>query len=96
MNSIEKEQLRVEIQHIFASGANEMRIFEMIKSFLQSRPTITVSDKLTMRDEFAKSAMQGIVSTLTGLTDNAKTIYNDMIARDAYAAADAMLKEREL
>jgi hypothetical protein len=97
MTFIEQEQLRGEIKHIFESGANEMRIFEMIKSFLQSRPTITVSDKLTMRDEFAKSVMQGIVSTLTStLTGNAKTIYNDMLARDAYAAADAMLKEREL
>ena len=34
MNQVEGEQLRMEIQHIFDSGANEIRIFEMIKSFL--------------------------------------------------------------
>ena len=37
MNEIEKEQLRVEIQHIFDSGANEIRIFEMVESFIESR-----------------------------------------------------------
>lgn len=37
MNDIEKEQLKMEIQHIFDSGANEIRIFEMVKSFIESR-----------------------------------------------------------
>ena len=37
MNEVEKEQLRMEIQHIFDSGANEIRIFEMVKSFIESR-----------------------------------------------------------
>tara|TARA_R110000822_G_scaffold216485_2_gene351164 strand:+ start:350 stop:601 length:252 start_codon:yes stop_codon:yes gene_type:complete len=37
MNDIEKEQLKIEIQHIFDSGANEIRIFEMAKSFIESR-----------------------------------------------------------
>jgi len=37
MNDIEKEQLRMEIKHIFDSGANEIRIFEMVKSFIESR-----------------------------------------------------------
>ena len=37
MNNIEKEQLRMEIQHIFDSGANEIRVFEMVKRFLESR-----------------------------------------------------------
>jgi hypothetical protein len=97
MDYIEEAALKTEIAHILDSGANEERIFEMVKGFINNRPTITVADKLTMRDEFAKSVMQGIVSTLTStLTGNAKTIYNDMLARDAYAAADAMLKEREL
>lgn len=34
MNLVEQEQLKVEIQHIFDSGANEIRIFEMVKSFI--------------------------------------------------------------
>ena len=37
MNIIEEEQLKMEIAHIFESGANEIRIFEMVKSFIDSR-----------------------------------------------------------
>lgn len=37
MNEVEREQLRMEIQHIFDSGANEIRVFEMVKSFIESR-----------------------------------------------------------
>lgn len=47
MNEVEKEQLRMEIQHIFDSGANEIRIFEMVKSFIESRNGI---NKLTLYD----------------------------------------------
>ena len=34
MNIIQEEQLKVEIAHIFESGANEVRILEMVKSFM--------------------------------------------------------------
>jgi len=47
MNEVEKEQLRVEIEHIFDSGANEIRIFEMVKSFIESRNGI---NKLPIHD----------------------------------------------
>ena len=47
MNEIEKEQLRMEIQHIFDSGANEIRIFEMVKSFIESRNGV---NKLPIHD----------------------------------------------
>ena len=40
MNQVEGEQLRMEIQHIFNSGANEIRIFEMIKSFYKNESNI--------------------------------------------------------
>jgi len=40
MNQVEGEQLRMEIQHIFDSGANEIRIFEMIKSFYKNESNI--------------------------------------------------------
>lgn len=40
MDEVEKEQLRMEIQHIFDSGANEIRIFEMVKSFIERRSGI--------------------------------------------------------
>lgn len=40
MNIIEAEQLRVEIAHIFESGANEIRIFEMVKSFIERRQQV--------------------------------------------------------
>ena len=41
MGHVEEEQLKVEIQHIFDSGANEIRILEMVKSFINSRKTYT-------------------------------------------------------
>jgi len=44
---IDDEQLIVEIQHIFDSGANEIRIFEMVKSFIESRSGI---NKLPIHD----------------------------------------------
>lgn len=34
MTFIEEEQLKMEIAHIFDSGANELRVLNMIKSFL--------------------------------------------------------------
>ena len=47
MNEVEKEQLRMEIQHIFDSGANEIRVFEMVKSFIESRNGV---NKLPIHD----------------------------------------------
>lgn len=37
MTQQDKEQLKLEIDHIFESGANEIRIFEMVVSFIDSR-----------------------------------------------------------
>jgi hypothetical protein len=47
---------------------------------------------LTMRDYFAAKAMQGFASTLI---DTALPIRFEVLAQDAYAMADAMLKARE-
>ena len=38
MNEREEESIKAEIKHIFDSGANEMRIFEMIKNLYPSIP----------------------------------------------------------
>lgn len=60
MNQIEAEQLRIEIAHIFDSGANEIRIFEMVKSFTERRsqvnklPIHSVSDLLIAWEQFKK------------------------------------------
>jgi hypothetical protein len=93
MDYIEEAALKTEIAHILDSGVNEERIFEMVKGFINNRPTITVADKLTMRDEFAKSAMQGLISTLKGTE---VTVLIHHVPKDAYDIADVMLKEREL
>ena len=61
MNQIEAEQLRMEIAHIFDSGANELRIFEMVKSFTERRsqvnklPIHNVSDLLIAWEQFKKA-----------------------------------------
>ena len=45
---------------------------------------------LTMRDYFAAKAMQGFATTLTGTAP----VLFDVLSRDAYLMADAMLKAR--
>ena len=37
MTQKDKEQLKLEIDHIFEGGANEIRIFEMVVNFIDSR-----------------------------------------------------------
>lgn len=37
MTQQDKEQLKLEIDHIFESGANEIRIFEMVVNFIDRR-----------------------------------------------------------
>ena len=46
---------------------------------------------MTLRDYFAAKAMQGIASNLNNDLD---VIYVDVIAKDSYDIADAMLKQR--
>jgi hypothetical protein len=47
MTQQDKEQLKLEIDHIFESGANEIRIFEMVVNFIESRNGI---NKLPIHD----------------------------------------------
>jgi predicted Zn-ribbon and HTH transcriptional regulator len=37
MTEQDKKQLWMEIEHIFDSGANELRVFNMVKSFIEKR-----------------------------------------------------------
>lgn len=37
MREQDEEQLQIEINHIFESGANEIRVFEMVKKFIEMR-----------------------------------------------------------
>lgn len=37
MTEQDEQSLKKEIQHIFDSGANEVRIFEMVKTFINRR-----------------------------------------------------------
>lgn len=37
MRQTDLDQLKIEIDHIFESGANEIRVFEMVKSFIDKR-----------------------------------------------------------
>jgi hypothetical protein len=40
MDKINEEQLKLEIAHIFDNGANELRVFEMVKNFIDSRNVV--------------------------------------------------------
>ena len=57
MENIEEEQLKVEVQHIFDSGANGIRILEMVKSFINSRKTYTERQMDDAYDKGFKDAM---------------------------------------
>lgn len=48
MDEIEEERLKVEIAHIFDSGANEMRVLEMVKRFVNSRQPVSKNSSYTM------------------------------------------------
>ena len=37
MTELQEKQLKQEIQHIFDSGANEIRVLEMVKNFINNR-----------------------------------------------------------
>lgn len=37
MTEQDKEQLNIEISHIFESGVNHLRIFEMVENFIDKR-----------------------------------------------------------
>lgn len=39
MTKQDKEQLWIEIEHIFDSGANEIRVFNMVEAFIEKRYT---------------------------------------------------------
>jgi hypothetical protein len=61
MEKINEEQLKLEIDHIFESGANELRVFEMVKNFIDSRNVVNknfvladVSGSLGFDEGYAK------------------------------------------
>lgn len=60
MTQNELDELKIEIKHIFESGANEIRIFEMVKSFTERQsqvnklPIHNVSDLLITWEQFKK------------------------------------------
>jgi hypothetical protein len=60
MNQVEEEQLKMEIAHIFESGANEMRILEMVKSF-NNRPNVIGSVSAHIHYDLSLKAMQLMV-----------------------------------
>lgn len=55
MTQQDKEQLKLEIDHIFESGANEIRIFEMVVNFIDSRNGVNknfvLADELLSRNK---------------------------------------------
>lgn len=60
----------------------------------QNGPNSYHFEGMTLRDYFAAKAMQGALSN-PDLSDNMTRQAIDLIARESYAMADAMLKERD-
>lgn len=57
MTQQDTEQLKLEIDHIFESGANEIRIFEMVVNFINNRNG--VNDNYRLADEYTKGYRDG-------------------------------------
>jgi hypothetical protein len=51
MTKEEQEQLTLEIDHIFESGANGMRVYEMVKNFIDSRNVVNKNFDLPLVSE---------------------------------------------
>lgn len=65
-------------------------------------PADTLSEDysgMSLRDYFAAKAMQANLSdieTIKAMAQDAKGPFNEYLAKESYAVADAMLKQREL
>ena len=57
MTEQDKKHLKLEIDHIFESGANEIRIFEMVVNFIDSRNG--VNKNFVLADEYTKGYRDG-------------------------------------
>lgn len=62
MNIVQEEQLKLEIAHIFDSGANEVRILEMVKSFFDKNIDIYKQEGYNEGMKDAHSSFQDEVS----------------------------------
>ncbi len=74
------KELKLEIDHIFESGANEIRILQMVKNFIDSRNAETNVSKITTKyteEDMLKAFEKG---ALYGTTKNGNTHYfNEVI-----------------
>lgn len=93
----EQEELKNEIQHIFDSGANEIRIFEMVKMFIDNRSVVNNLPidfvSFSLRDKIAMEVMNGELSAQNFETGEhwANEVH---LAERSYLVADAMIKAR--
>ena len=72
MTEKDEKQLKNEIAHIFESGANEIRVFEMVKIFINSRRDIYKSEFATeLQNSYAKEHLRyQIIHKATGMPYN--------------------------
>lgn len=74
MTEKDEKQLKNEIAHIFESGANEIRVFEMVKIFINSRRDIYKSEFVTeLQNSYAKEHLRyQIIHKGNGMSYNSK------------------------
>ena len=72
MTEKDEIQLKNEIAHIFESGANEIRVFEMVKHFINSRRDIYKSEFVTeLQNSYAEKHLRyQIIHKGTGIPYN--------------------------
>tara|TARA_B110000914_G_C15170086_1_gene312414 strand:+ start:241 stop:543 length:303 start_codon:yes stop_codon:yes gene_type:complete len=95
MNLVEQEQLKVEIQHIFDSGANEVRIFEMVKSFIEHYNVtsgLPIQDvSFSLLEQITANAITGIMANPNAMPTTTQNFHD--IAEDAVRIAKETVRQ---
>ena len=59
MTTQDEQSLKNEIQHIFDSGANEVRILEMVKTFIEKRGQALYIHDVSNSTEYTRGYREG-------------------------------------
>jgi len=70
MDKVNEEQLKLEINHIFESGANEIRVFEMVKNFIDRRYSNNFVERFSSDGVFFKCGNCNFEPKMSSSTDD--------------------------
>ena len=90
MTQQDKEQLKLEIDHILESGANEIRIFEMVVNFIESRNG--VNKNFVLADVSSGFTKDEVINILQKRADNAFHKFHEYERNEILKAIDIITR----